>query len=174
MEIISNMLGFIADVIGVVTFLFTIGFFWYKARKYSKALKLLKKQETPRPIALAISLAGTDIKGTVEKYLQDNSLNMKLVSFYKPEKITHDNFLNILAEIKRIKLDMTKAGVTEVHLFLSSTLTLASAIGAIFDNWVPIKLYHYTGGGYELHCVLEKETIVGLEHTSLLEKVYEV
>lgn len=55
MEIISNMLGLIADVIGVVTFLFTIGFFWYKARKYSKALKLLKKQETPGPIALAIS-----------------------------------------------------------------------------------------------------------------------
>jgi hypothetical protein len=39
---------------------------------------------------------------------------------------------------------------------------MATALGAITDNWVPLKVYEYSKGTYQLTCVLEKETVKGL------------
>ena len=55
-----------------------------------------------------------------------------------------------------------QTGATEVHLFYKGPVTMAMAIGAVTDNWVPIKVYEYTQGAYRLNLVLEKETVKGL------------
>ena len=45
-------------------------------------------------------------------------------------------------------------GVSEVHLFLSCPLAVASAIEALLDNWVPATVYHFNQGLYEFWTTL--------------------
>jgi hypothetical protein len=41
-------------------------------------------------------------------------------------------------------------------------VSLAVGIGAVFDNWVPVKVYQYVNGTYKLDLVLHKETVLSL------------
>ena len=66
---------------------------------------------------------------------------------------------------------MTEEGVTEVHLFLACPLVFAVAVGAILDNWVPVKVYHLNRetGRYEFWTPLYKGFIPGLETSPVKE-----
>ena len=81
----------------------------------------------------------------------------------------------MLRDVLKIKSEMTADGVTEVHLFLSCPLVFATAVGAIFDNWVPVKVYHLNrdSGTYEFWTPLYKGFIPGLETSTLKELVAE-
>lgn len=47
-----------------------------------------------------------------------------------------------IAGLRRKKQAIQDAGYTEVHLFIAGPIIAGVAVGGIFDNWKPIKLYH--------------------------------
>jgi hypothetical protein len=154
-------LGWLANLIEIGSVVFTVVTLWRTRLALSRYLAARKTKMTARPWALVISL-GSDILGQVKGYLADEKMDMPIESYSREGFISTDEFYPILKSIMMIKDKLTQAGATEVHLFYKGPVTMATAIGAATDNWIPIKVYEYTQGRYQLACVLEKETVKGL------------
>jgi hypothetical protein len=167
-------LGNVANLIQILSaipLLLTAWWFFVRARRYRRRIAEMEKTLTPHPMALAIGVAGTDITGQVKQFLEKAGMNMTVHTYTKPGGVTQKNIHNMLNDILRIKSRMTEEGATEVHLFLASPLVLAVAVGAILDNWVPVKVYHLNRetGTYEFWTPLYKGFIPGLETSALKE-----
>lgn len=171
-------LGKLADVLqifSVAPLLFTAWLFLVRSRRYRRRVEEMEKTVTERPMALAIGLAGTDISGQVTQFLNSRAMKTKtpieVRSYTKSGGVTRENIHGMLRDILNIKSEMTAAGVTEVHLFLACPLVFATAVGAILDNWVPVKVYHLNRdtGEYEFWTPLYKGFIPGLETSALKE-----
>jgi hypothetical protein len=50
--------------------------------------------------------------------------------------------------------------VTEVNIYYQGPVTFAMALGAMFDNWVPVKIYAFRDGRYHLDLALTTETFI--------------
>lgn len=166
----------IIQILSVFPFLLTAYLFWSRAKKYKKLLMQQKGTTSEKPVALAIGLVGTgDISGQVSQFLTDNNLKMGIESYFinVGKGVTKDNIQKILRDLLKIKAKLTTQGVTEVHLFLATPVAISAAIGAIFDNWVPVKVYQaIKTGGYEFWTILHKGYIPGIED-SLLKDIVE-
>ena len=173
-EWIGNVANII-QILSAIPFLLAAWWFLVRARRYRKRVEEMEKTMSERPMALAISLSGVDITGQVRQFLDRNGTKMEIRSYAKTAGVTQKNIHNMLRDILKIKSDMTEAGVTEVHLFLSCPLVFATAVGAILDNWVPVKVYHLNrdAGTYEFWTPLYKGFIPGLETSTLKELMTE-
>jgi hypothetical protein len=169
---IGNIASLI-QIFSVIPFLIAAWLFLTRARRYKRKMKELEQPISEKPKALTISLVGTDITGQVRQFLEGKSLKMEIESYYKPTGVTQGNIQSLLYDILKLKRKMTDEGVTEVHLFLACPLVFATAIGAIFDNWVPVKVYHLNRetGTYQFWTSLHKGFIPGLEERSEMTKL---
>ena len=158
---LDTVIGWTANLIEVGSFIFVIILFLRARAELKRYLRGRKTTVSERPWALAIGLGG-DIAGSVKEYLKDQNLDIQVESYSREGYISPDDFYGILRELLKIKDRLTQVGITELHLFYKGPVTMAMAIGAITDNWVPVKVYEYTKGTYQLDFVLEKETVKGL------------
>ena len=115
-----------------------------KIENFQDKITFYKGVQTTKPVALALSLIphGTSIKNDVEHFLNTmgwkmevDELNMNGIN--SPSDI--ETLINSLRE-KRNLLDLQQN--TEVHLFLQGPVVSGVLIGAMFDHWKPVKLYH--------------------------------
>ena len=154
-------------VFSIATFVFN--FLRYKRRRRSLADITGK---TARPQALAIALGGGSIKSAVESHLKENYPDADIpVEEHKDGEITAINIHKHEDTIRKIKEKYQSENVTELHLFMKGPVALALTVGAIFDNWVTVKVYHNKrAGGYEPWTTLHqaKATPIGDE---LVERV---
>lgn len=162
--------GFIADVVGIISFIpfvFATLFLLGKALRYKKIIKTLKQNRGENPVAIAIGVSGQDIQGQVKAFLIRQKNEMPIRAYVKEGGITPENLQGVLQEIWKIKKDLTDEGVNEVHLFFAGPVSLGIAIGAMLDNWVPVKVYqkNITTGDYEFWTLLHKGFIPGVEKT---------
>ncbi len=157
----ENIVSWAANLIEIGSFVFVIILFLRARAELARYLHSRKDTLSERPWALTVGL-GSDITGTVAEYLKDQGLDIQVESYTREGYISPDDQQRILKDLLKIKDRLTQVGVTEIHLFYKGPVTMAMAIGAITDNWVPIKVYEYTQGGYRLNLVLEKETVKGL------------
>ena len=167
-------LGNIASIIQILSaipLLLTAWWFFVRAGRYRRRMAEMEKTLTERPMALAIGIAGSDISGQVKQFLESAGLKMEVRSYAKSGGVTQGNLHGMLHDILRMKSRMTEEGVTEVHLFLACPLVFAVAVGAILDNWVPVKVYHLNRetGRYEFWTPLYKGFIPGLETSPVKE-----
>lgn len=172
-------IGHTSNIVGVAGALFSF-LVWLKLRKQNKALLALagispklenykelveyhRDVQTVKPYALAVSLLETSgsIKGTVEDYLKSkggkwSGMPVEEINFdgLSPEGNLED-FINDLRK-KRREFEVQNA--TEIHLFVAGPVVAGTLIGAVFDNWRPVKLYHKNRGTqkYEYWCPLIK------------------
>lgn len=114
-----------------------------------------------KPIALAIGLGGS-VQGAVMKWLYDNELQMPVQDYAIEGFIPEEQFGEIIRAFNEIKAELTQQGVTGVHLFYKGPVTLAMALGSIFSNWVPIRVYAFSEGAYRLQIRLDRRTARGL------------
>ncbi len=114
-----------------------------------------------KPIALTIGLGGS-VQGAVMKWLYDNELQMPVRDYSVEGFIPQEQFGEIIREFNKIKAELTQQGVTEVHLFYKGPVTLALALGSIFSNWVPLKVYAFSEGSYTLQFTFDRRTVRGL------------
>jgi hypothetical protein len=164
-----TVVGWFADLIEVGSFIVVIVLFLRARAELARYLRSRRTTISGRPWALAIGL-GSDISGSVKEYLRDTGLEMPVESFVRQGYVPSKDFHTVLRALLKIKDRLTRVGITELHLFYKGPVTLAVAIGAITDNWVPTKVYEYTRGRYELDFVLEKETVKGLRVGSILSE----
>ena len=161
--------GRFADVIGIVTVLlsaFTAYRLWVQNRKlrelaqmtppiqdFAQRVKANQGVQTIAPVALAISLLepNNSIKPLVSNYLQTAGLKMTI------EEVILDGvhgtadlekFVNLLREKRRY---FDTLGCTELHLFYAGPVQAAVVLGAMFDNWIPVKLYQKSAAGGQVY-----------------------
>ena len=165
MNWLEPVVGWLANLIQISTFLFTLWILWRTRQRLKQALKRIQTETTNNPVVLSIGI-GQDIKGTVasyvENHLPDIDPEKQIRNYSRTGKVPSDKFYLVLRDLLHIKQELTTAGVTEVHLFYMGPVTLAMAVGAVFDNWVPAKIYKYQNGQYEFDFVLEKGSVLGL------------
>jgi len=157
-----DFIGVAADVTGLAAIIFTVLVFWRARQKLSQALADMAREYTSAPVALAIGI-GQDISGAVRAYMQTPDFpSMPVRPYVQTGMVPHEKFYTIFQDLLKIKQELTDAGVTEVHLFYMGPVSLAIGVGAVFDNWVPVKVYKYVNGTYEQDFVLHKESVLGL------------
>jgi hypothetical protein len=158
---LESVISWVANLIEVGSFIFVIILFLKARAELARYLRSRRTTVSDRPWALAVGL-GSDITGSVKEYLRDMRLEMPIETYVRQGYVPSRDLYPVLRDLLKIKDKLTQVGVTEVHLFYKGPVTVAMAIGAITDNWVPIKVYEYTQGRYEMDLVLEKETVKGL------------
>lgn len=152
----------VANVLQVLAFIFPLAtgaYFLLRSRELDRRLQALATTLSKRPAALAVGLGGS-IEGSVRQYLRDNSLEMEVMTCTRDGMVQPRDFPEILREIQDLRARLDEIGVTEVHVFYKGPVTFATALGAMFRNWVPAKIYAFEGGTYVLHMRLDKETII--------------
>ena len=159
---IFDFIGLAADIAGLAALFFTAWVFFQAKRRLSQAVKSLQMEYSAAPVALAVGV-GQDISGAVQKYIAaSDKPQMPVHPYVRKGQVPKEEFLMVLQDMLKIKQELTGVGVTEVHLFYMGPVSLAVGIGAVFDNWVPVKVYRYVNGTYELDLVLHKETVLSL------------
>lgn len=157
-----EVVGALANLIEVFTFILVVILFLQARHALRRYLKARAEQVSEHPWALAIGIGG-DISGEVKVFLAGQNLaDMPLENYVQPGYLSPDHFYQVLRDMLLIKNRLSQAGATEVNLFYRGPVTLAMGIGSVFDNWVPIKVYEHSQGTYRLDFVLEKGSVLGL------------
>lgn len=99
---------------------------------------------TDRPVALAICLIATigSIKADVEAYLRRTGWDMPVIEVTSAGIQGAEDIARLVVGLQLKKQAIQEAGYTEIHLFIAGPIIAGVAVGGIFDNWKPIKLYH--------------------------------
>lgn len=163
MQQLGEILSWLANIIQIGAFVFTIWILWRTRRQLQQHLQHARQQQGKAPVALAVGIGG-GIEGAVRQYLSSRGLQMDIVPYTREGWGARDDFYNILRDLLRIKQQLIDNSVTEVHLFYRGPVTLALGLGAIFDDWVPVRIYELDkkAGEYELNLILGKGAVLEL------------
>jgi hypothetical protein len=96
------------------------------------------------PVAFALSLTENteSIRPSVAQFLQHTNWKMDIeeLNLNGLNPTTNlEHFVNALREKRRL---FEAKGYTEVHVFISGPVVAGAILGSLFDNWIPVKLYH--------------------------------
>ncbi len=154
-----NWFSRIDNILGVLTAFFA-GYTYMRIRQlvrrvvkesppfenFQQFIKAHEGIKSLKPVALAVSLTPNigSIKSSVEAFIDANGWKMPvdeidMNGLNGPKDI--EVYFNRLREKKRL---FEARGHTEMHLFLSAPMPACTIAGALFDNWIPVKLYHKT------------------------------
>jgi hypothetical protein len=99
---------------------------------------------TERPVALAICLIASlgSIKADVERYLRDKGWDVPVDEIVFAGINQIEDIARLVVDLQLKKQALQDAGYTEIHLFIAGPIMAGVAVGGIFDNWKPVKLYH--------------------------------
>ncbi len=97
---------------------------------------------TSKPMASAISFGGS-IKKPVEDYLKEKYENeIPVIEYSTDKEVSQQNIHEHIKKLQELKHELQAEGVTELHLFIKGPVVLGILLGAMFDNWINVKLYH--------------------------------
>jgi len=99
--------------------------------------------DSPNPVAIALSLtpnAGS-IRRSVETFLRKRGWQMREILEIGREGIKPTDLKGLIEEYREKRRTIDTKGYTEVHVFFSGPVAAAMLFGAIYDNWIPVKIY---------------------------------
>ena len=164
-----SIIGNIADILALITIVIAVAALLQTKVRIWRYIKNRSQIVGPRPWAVCVSIPPR-IEQAVRKHISDQGLDMSIKTLDLPNRVTSDDLNKITRGLLDIKTELTSVAATEVHLFYKGPVTVATLIGFVFDNWVPVKVYEFTGGTYQLFGVLEKETIKTLLVSGALQE----
>jgi len=165
-EAVGTIVG-VLDIIALFAWLIAAYQLFMRKREYQRLLGYVRTQQGGRPVALAVGIGGS-IRGQVEWFLQDSGKSMQIIEIARDGVLRIEDYPKLLKEPTDRKAELTGAGVTELHVFFKGPVTLAAAMGAIFNNWVPTTIYNLcrdqSSGGisYCAEVILSRETTIGV------------
>jgi len=169
---VFRSLDWLLNLIGIGAYLVSLVLLLREWLRYRRLRRLKELQPSEGAIAVAIGV-GMSVTEDARYFLQetfgtnpDGTLKVPLLlSYTKLGYFSREQMIRIIKEIRdKIRELMIIGGVTEVHLFYGGPLAVAAALGAIVDNWVPVKWYAHnkSTGKYEYLFTLDVETVKGI------------
>lgn len=168
MEIAEKILSWTANIIQIATAVFAIVVLLSTRRRLTQWIEKQNRASGNASAALAIGFAG-GIRGQVEQYLKSQGMDIPVQDLDHPEFVPMNRYPIIIRDLLKKKDELTKTGVTELHLFFKGPVSFAVGIGAVFDNWVPVHVYEFRDGAYQKALTIEKESVRGLLPETLAE-----
>lgn len=168
MEVADKILSWTANIIQIATAVFAIVVLVSTRRRLTQWIDRQNRNSGNAPAALAIGLAG-GIRGQVEGYLKAQGLDMPVQDIDHPEFVPMNRYPLLIRELLKKKDELTRANITELHLFYKGPVSFAAGLGAVFDNWVPVHIYEFKDGTYHRALTIEKESVRGLLPETLAE-----
>lgn len=158
-ETINYVLDNIWDIIGTVALLWAASSLFIAKRKWQKKIIAMKSHEnglSKRPVAICIGI-GKSPCASVKAFLAEKKWDIPILSWVTEGFLKPEDYPGAMQKINNLRKQALDLGVSEALLFYAGPVDLAMFIGASFDNWVPVKVYAFANGTYELHLVLERE-----------------
>ncbi|MSP13174.1 MAG: hypothetical protein EXR62_09480 [Chloroflexi bacterium] len=159
----NDLVSAIVETIGLASILYSIYRLLVRRFFFNWYLRRIERRLSARPIALAIGV-GRDIEAAAKQYLHDKSLLIDVVPYYKAPPagqtfVPKSEFPEIIKEMHAIKEQMVKQSITELYIFYAGPISVSMAIGNVFRNFVPLKIYNHSNaaGGYDLDLKLERD-----------------
>ena len=151
-----------------------IGLLWLlrTGMRYRRRKRLLKfTPSSEGRIAVSIGI-GTNLERAVSKFLKEKFPDVPLVmSYSKQGDFSGKDLLKIFEKIKLNFFDLMQRGdISEILLFYGGPVTVMAPIGAIVDNWVPVRLFGRDNEGkYVFHFTLNRELVKAIPPKSKKE-----
>lgn len=113
-------------------------------KNFKERIKYHEGIQTSHPAALALSLISTSvsIKADVQRFLDSMGWKMKIEELTMQGINGPDDLETFVNELRKKRFELEAEQVTEIHLFIAGPLVAATIVGAVLDNWIPVKLYH--------------------------------
>lgn len=170
----GEILGYMSDSIGIGTFIVTV-IIWYLVKRENKTLLELALKNSPtsegfktlseenkeikssKPIAVCICLLDSveSIKPQVRVFLQNNEMKMPFKELNSNGIYNLEDLAKLNEELVKMKREITAEGKSEIHLFIAGPIFAGVLIGSIFNNWLPVKVYHKGKINYEYQYLLQ-------------------
>ncbi|MFH1095883.1 MAG: hypothetical protein ABH886_07125 [Candidatus Desantisbacteria bacterium] len=159
-------LSLITSIGTLVSWILFLAYFviksWTRNRRREKLLKFTPSSKGSVAVSIGV---GVIPQKDVENFLSENFPDVPLVMKYsKMGDFSSEQLLQIFDEIKSDFFDLMQRGdIKEILLFYGGPLTLMAPIGAIVDNWVPVRLFGRTKDmKYVFHFTLDRQLIKGI------------
>ena len=148
-------------------FISVLGFFvsiiiWLNVRRQEKVIaKILKNTpvipdlakhiksgegvQTTNPYGVSISLhpLTASIKSDVDVFQKAAGLKLTDILELNEDGLSPVNMESYIEKLRVMRRELSARKATEIHLFFQGPTAAAVIIGAIFDHWVSVKVYHY-------------------------------
>jgi len=168
--------GNISSLIGIIGTGFSIAI-WFRLKRetkkaiersqrnvedesYKEMVEFHSKISSTSPYVFCVSLTerADSIKKDVENYFKNAGEKIEHFEELQFQGLTHENFPEFVMSLKKKRRFFQASGATEILLFISGPMQAAVMIGAIFDNWIPVKVYNFNPNTrkYEYWCPLIK------------------
>jgi hypothetical protein len=160
-------LDWLLNLIGLLGYPLAI-YLWLRERaRYQRLRRLITFRPAKGAVAVILGVGVPSVKPDAEKFIReqfDPPLPVVL-TYDKQGFFSREQLLDIIHEVRdRVRELMVAGGIREVHLFYGGPLAVAAALGAITDNWVPVRWYNHNKktGQYEYMFTLDVETVKGV------------
>lgn len=115
-----------------------------EATTFAEMVSAYEGIQTPKPVALAISVlpSSNSIQSQVQQFLSIKQWQMPIEEIQMLGINSRSDLNDFVNELAQRRMDFELKGYTEIHLFLAGPVVAGVIVGAMYDNWLPIKLYH--------------------------------
>ena len=122
---------------------------WFRFRRMRRQIaKAAARKNNPR--ALAICFREGPVKTVFQRALKKLYPDQDIpIDEYTQPDIKPKDVHKHLEAFRRLKEQYMVQGVSELHIAFKGPVAMAVAIGAIFDNWVTVIVYHHHESQYE-------------------------
>jgi hypothetical protein len=169
---LGNSMDWLLNLIAVILYFTSMFLFVRGWWRYRRLRRLREVKPAEGAIAVAIGV-GMDISHDARQFLEitfglDEQKQLKvplLLTYSKSGFLSREEIIDVIRDVRnRLRELMVVGGVSEVHLFYGGPVGVAAALGAIADNWVPVKWYTHNKktGKYEYLFTLDVEMVKGL------------
>ncbi|MBL8150599.1 MAG: caspase family protein [Blastocatellia bacterium] len=127
--------------------------------EFEESWEKSKGIQTVKPVALAVCLIPTNpsIKNDVKRFLDSNGWEMPIEELNMEGINSKQDISKFIVLLKEKRRQFYESGVTEMHLFIAGPVQAGTIIGAIYSNWIPVKIYHRSlTESYEYWTLLKK------------------
>lgn len=160
-----DWIGGVGDVGAIAAYVYGFLALWRARSRYLKRKALLDRVTAEGTVAVSIGI-GVDIKSAVAAFLASHHAGVPLAySYHRPGIVEATDVGSVIRDIRDGLQPTVSSGVVRRALvFYGGPSSVAMALGAIFDNWVPVEVYQFNSKNrtYEHHITLDLETVKGI------------
>jgi hypothetical protein len=167
-KIFGNSMAPYANLVTVGVFVAGFLFSYCVRRPYRwiKRKILIRKSPSSNAVAIVVGIGGKlDPKPPAEEYLNKHCPKVPiLVEYRKPGFLSPDEIIGAVENVRDAVADLqsSRRYISEVLLFYAGPISVALAIGAMFANWVPVRVFQFNDGKYSVQYILNRSLIKGV------------